>query len=148
VALSGDENKTITSSFEKAQKEIWQVVKDMNDAWVKGRPENLVNFFHEDMVIVGPDLQKRGEGRQACVKSYEDFCTRATVHDFKEMDLRIDVYDDTAIATYSYEITYEMNGKTFHETGRDVFVLVRERNKWWTVWRLPLPGKPKSDKNE
>lgn len=120
----------MTSVFEtEAQKKIWQLLQDMNDAWVKGHPENLVKFFHEDIVIVGPDFQKMGDSRQACVKSYKDFCSQATVHDFKEMDPRIYVYGNTAIATYSYKITYEMNGETHYRLDEMCsFSFVKETN--------------------
>lgn len=44
--------------------EIWQFMKDLNNKWVKGHPEKLIDFFHEDMVIMhSVDLRKMGEGR-------------------------------------------------------------------------------------
>lgn len=35
MALRGDESKAMIFSFEKTQTEIRQVIKDMNDAWVR-----------------------------------------------------------------------------------------------------------------
>jgi ketosteroid isomerase-like protein len=55
--------------------------------------------------------------------------------DFHEGDATIDVFGDTAIATYRFEIAYEMNGKTFSESGRDVFIFVRAEEGWQAVWR-------------
>jgi ketosteroid isomerase-like protein len=107
-----------------AQQEISRIVRDLNDAWVEGRPEDLDRFFHEHMVIVAPGLQERLEGREDCMGSYRDFCSRATMRGFRIMDPAIDVFGETAIATYSYEISYELDGEGFDETGRDVFVFV------------------------
>jgi ketosteroid isomerase-like protein len=116
--------------------EIWQFMKDLNNKWVKGHPEKLIDFFHEDMVIMhSVDLRKMGEGREPCIQSYKDFCTHAIIHDFKQMDPDINKYGSTAVVIYSYEITYEMNGEIFHDTGRDFFILIREGDKWLAVWR-------------
>lgn len=71
--------------------------------------------------------------------SYRDFCSRATKRGFRIMDPAIDVFGETAIATYSYEISYELDGEGFDETGRDVFVFVRE-GSWWAVWRTLIPA--------
>jgi len=129
------------ASFETpAQQEIWRIVRDLNDAWAEGRPEDLEMFFHEHMVIAAPGSQERLEGREDCIGSYRDFCSRATVRGFRIVDPAIDVFGETAIATYSYEISYRLDGEGFDETGRDVFVLVREGSRWWAVWRTLIPG--------
>jgi hypothetical protein len=126
----------------KVQQEIWQLIQDLNDIWVKGRPEDLLDLFHEDMVIISPDFQERGRGKEACMKSYKDFSTQADIKDLKVMNPRIDVYENTAITSYSFEITYEMKDKIFHDTGRDMLVFVREGGKWQAVWRTILPLSP------
>jgi hypothetical protein len=41
----------------------------------------------------------------------------------------------SGVVIYSYEITYEMNGEIFRDTGRDFFILIREGDKWLAVWR-------------
>jgi uncharacterized protein (TIGR02246 family) len=119
--------------------EIWQLVQRMNDAWAKpGGPEDLASFFREDIVMVNPGFTQRTEGRDACVASYEGFCKQAAILDLKLSNPGIDVFGDTAIATYSYEIAYEMGGERFNDTGRDVFVFVRENDRWLAVWRTMI----------
>ncbi len=125
--------------------EIWQLVQRLNDAWAKpGSPEDLASFFREDIVMVNPDFIQRTEGRDACVASYQDFCRQAAIRDFKISNPGIDVFENTAIATYSYEITYEMGGELFNDTGRDVFVFVRENDRWQAVWRTMIIPEAKS----
>ena len=119
--------------------EILQLLQRMNDAWAKpGSPEDLASFFREDIVMVHPAFTQRTEGRDACVASYEDFCKQAAILDFKISNPGIDVFGNTAIATYSYEIAYEMGGEHFNDTGRDIFVFVRENDRWQAVWRTMI----------
>ena len=117
------------------QQEIWQLIQDLNEAWIKGCPEKLNDFFHENMIIVSPDFQELGRSRQSCIKGYEDFCNQATVHHYEEINPRIDVHGNIARATYYFELSYEMNSKIFNDKGWDVFVFVNERERWWATWR-------------
>jgi len=124
--------------------EIWGLVQRMNDAWAKNGSEPLASFFHPDIVMVRPDFAQRTEGRDACVASYEDFRNQATILDFKITNPGIDVFGDTAIATYAYEISYEMGGERFNDTGRDLFIFVRENARWQAVWRTMIIAQPES----
>jgi uncharacterized protein (TIGR02246 family) len=130
----------MTSSYDtRDAEEIWQIVQRMNDAWAKpGATEELASFFREDIVMAHPDFTQRTEGRDACVASYEDFRRQAAILDFKISNPGIDVFGNTAIATYSYEIAYEMGGERFNDTGRDIFVFVRENDRWLAVWRTMI----------
>jgi hypothetical protein len=121
------------------QQEIWKIVKDINQAWAKNRTADLTNFFHQDMVIVSPDFQKLGDGRENCIKSYEDFCSQATVHSYEELEPVIDIFTTTAVIIYRFKISYEMKGKVYDEMGRDMFVLQKEAGKWLAVWRMVIP---------
>jgi len=94
--------------------------------------------------MVHPDFTQRTQGRDACVTSYEDFCEQANILDLKLNNPLIDVFDNTAIATYSYEITYEMGGERFNDTGRDVFVFVRENGRWQAAWRTMIMSQSES----
>ncbi len=125
--------------------EILQLLKEINETWVKGDPKRLADFFHENMVIVHPDFTTRGEGREVCVQSYLEFCNNAKVLDFKEMNHAVDRYGDTVVATYRFEITYEMNGETYDETGWDLFVLVRREGRWLVAWRTLIPFPPEEE---
>lgn len=91
------------------------------------------------MVTVFPGLAGRAEGRDACVQSYEDFRRQATLHDFQESEMSIDLFGNVSIATYRYEIAYEMKGQSFHDKGGDLFVFVRESGRWLAVWRTLIP---------
>ena len=126
--------------FETEEKEeVWDVMQAINKAWVEGRPDDLDPFFHEDMVIVAPDFRSGARGKEACIRSYRDFCSRATIHDFQEDRPEVEVFDSTAVVSYAFEISHEADGKIRHDRGRDLFIFVQDRDQWQAVWRTLLP---------
>jgi len=126
-------------TLQNEQQEIRLLVSKINQAWLKGNLEELKAYFHDDMVIKGPQCKSMGTGgKEACIKSYEDFLRAAKIHNFKESDVQVDLFGSTAVATFAWDIKYEMKGQNFHETGHDVFVFVRSNGKWLAVWRAML----------
>ena len=122
-----------------AHEEIRQLLRSISDAWSKGHPEELEEYFHENMLIVQPGSQGGGRGKRECVDSYKDFVSHATIREFKESDQTIDVWGDTAVASYKFEMAYEMRGEVHKDSGYDLFVFSREKGKWLVVWRTILP---------
>lgn len=115
------------------KQQIWQTLRALNDAWTKGNPDDLANFFHQDMLAITPIDQLRREGRANCIAGWKDFSSRATVSQWKEIDPVVNVYGDAAVAAYYYEIVFEASGQTFRTNGRDMFFFVRENERWWVV---------------
>lgn len=122
------------------REQIRRVLERINDAWLEGRSEELGEYLHPDIAIVSPDLRRLGEGSEACVKSYHDFASRATVNGFTMSDPVIDLWRDTAVAVYSFDIDYEMSGRSHRESGRDLYVFTRDGGKWRAAWRMLTPG--------
>ncbi len=120
---------------------IRALLNNISDAWTKGRPEELEEYFHEDMVIASPGFKGGGRGKDDCVQSYKDFASHAKIREVRGSDHLIDVWSDTAVASYRFEIDYEINGQEHHDVGHDLFVFAREGGKWLAVWRtiIPLP---------
>ena len=134
----------MTYSFSTpAQEDLWQLVKEINDSWVLGRPANLENYFHKEIVFVAPGFSQRIEGRAACIESFRDFCTNAKVREFKPVDPSVDICEQTSISTYSFTVEYELNNESFNESGRDVWVFFRDKDKWLAVWRTIIPTEKK-----
>ncbi|UCC72218.1 MAG: nuclear transport factor 2 family protein [Gemmatimonadota bacterium] len=130
----------IHSSEETARKGIGDVLRRINQAWVKGNIDRLHELFHEDIVIAHPGFGRREAGRDACVASYRDFTAQAAVHEYQEEDPTIDVWGDTAVASYMFRIDYEIGGERYKESGFDLFVFLREGGNWRAVWRTLLPA--------
>jgi len=121
-----------------SRKEVQDLINRINEAWLGGRTGELNEYFHNDMVIRGPDLTELARGRETCVKSYEDFVQKSQVRNFKASEAEVDFWDNSAVATYSWEISYEMQGKAYQELGRDLFVLTRSGGRWQVIWRAAL----------
>jgi hypothetical protein len=123
----------------EAQTEVWDFVRRINAAWVTRRTDVLVELLHVSMVVVAPGGGSL-RGRAACIASYRDFTVQAEVHRFEELKPAVDVFGDTAVATYDFEISYRLGGTSTTERGSEVFVLTREGGRWWAVWRAQLPA--------
>ena len=119
--------------------EVRRTVKRINEASRRCDIEALKYFCHKDVVIVPPGFVQRAEGRDTYLKSVEDFCAKGTVLEYKELSMKIDVFGDVAIVYYSYETKWQMEDKTFNETGNDVMVLSRTGGKWLMIWRTLVP---------
>lgn len=50
-----------------------------------------------------------------------------------EIDPVIHVYGDSAVVAYDFDMSFDMNDRTIHMGGRDMFFFVKEEGKWWAV---------------
>jgi hypothetical protein len=122
---------------------IRRLLQRINAAWREGRVEELYDCFHEKISVAPPGFQTRVEGREPCVQSYRDFLSQAVVKEYTESEPVVDVWENTAVATYRWEMTWEMGGQTYRESGHDLFVFSREAGRWWAVWRTIVPSPSK-----
>jgi ketosteroid isomerase-like protein len=124
--------------------EIQRLVGRVNDAWLKGSSEEIAttldSCFAEEAVIWGPDCREAARGKEACVKSYVDFASQAVVKHCTLSEPVIHQVGETAIASYSWDMTYVLKAQEYSETGHDVFVLNRSQGEWRVVWRMILPS--------
>ena len=118
-----------------AIEEIKNLVQKINKTWSEGKPELLVNYFHEDIIFNSPDFSQKIEGKANCIESYIDFCNTSKVLLYNDKNLKVDIFDSTAIASYEFEMKYEHKGSTYHESGNDIFVFHKFENEWKAVWR-------------
>ena len=116
-----------------ARHEIWETVCAMNDAWTKGNADDLIKYFHPDMLAITPNSRTRVEGREACIAGWKSFAENAKIYSWKEIDPLIQIYGDSAIVSYYYEIVFELSGQMTKSEGRDMFVLIKENNRWQAV---------------
>ena len=128
----------------QAKDPIWQIVQDVNRICREGKGfDRLAPFFHEGMVMVLPGLDRRAEGKAACLRCYEDACSKMVIHRLDASRERIDLWDGTAVVTYRYDCVWDWQGKTFTDDGHEVLVLVRDGKDWKIAWRHLIPGSRK-----
>lgn len=121
-----------------AHKDVAQVLKQLNQAWIEGRFDRLTELVHPDVVLVTPGFEERIHGREAYVSGHRDFAENATVHDFSESAADVDVIGDVAVVNYRYEMDYDRSGQRYASTGRDLYVLHNTGGRWLVVWRTIL----------
>ena len=118
-------------------------LRRINDAWLNGRVADLAPLVHPDIVMVFPGFAGRMQGRDAFVAGFEDFSQNAKIHEYRPLDLQIDVAGETAIATFRYEMVYERSGIRSRSTGRDLWVFENHGQGWMpcggrcSTWRRP-----------
>ena len=118
---------------DSTKRDVWETLRKLNDCWTKGNGKDLVNYFHKDMVAITPTDRNRREGRDACVAGWVGFASAAKILHWQEIDPQIQVYSNTAVLTYYFDMSFEMGGQTIKMGGRDMFVFVKEGDKWWAV---------------
>lgn len=121
------------SFTDPVQQEVWATLRALNDAWTQGNPDDLARYFHRDMVAITATERKRIDGGAACVAGWKGFATSTRIHHWTEIDPVIHVYGDSAVVAYDFDMSYDMNGRTIHMGGRDMFFFVKEAGQWWAV---------------
>ena len=122
--------------MDKIQMEIWETVLKINRLWTKeNKAEELKNYFHKDMVVLNPVDRERIIGGDACVAAWKNFTdnTKNIKWEEKEPDIRVHGGGRFAVVTYYFDMSYEMNGKFIEMNGRDMFVMLKENDKWYAV---------------
>ena len=119
------------------QREIWELIRRANRAWLAGAAHEVASLFDESAVVVAPRLQGRVEGREAIVRSYEEYVHHSRTHAFEELEHQIDVFGDSAVATYRFTVRYTLNGEEEErdEAGQEVLVFRRGPGGWKVIWR-------------
>ncbi len=130
-----------TAFKSQTHQQIWHTVQKLNKEWLNNKTDELAYYFHKDMVIAGPGMQVLAHNRAECIKSYKDFMSQAEVDDYKESDPEVNLVAYTAVVSYRFDIDYTMKGKKYKESGRDLFVLIKEEERWQAVWRMMMPDK-------
>jgi hypothetical protein len=123
---------------EHARSEVREALRRISAAWQDRRYQELAALLDERIVMVLPGLSARIEGRSAVIDSYMEFMEHATVGEYWEDAPTIDVWGDTAIASYHWEMTWVRNGQTERGAGYDVFTFSRRTDgdhAWRAVWR-------------
>lgn len=123
---------------EHARAELRAALQKVSAAWQNRRFEELADLFDENIVMVLPAFSGRIEGRKAVVDSYREFMGTAAVSDYQEDLPTIDVWGNTAFASYHWEMTWIGRGKVESAAGYDAFVFSRSEDgegSWRAVWR-------------
>jgi len=123
----------MTNSIET---EVWNTIQEMNRCWTSGNlldVEKLSDYFHDEMVAITATDKYRLEGKEACFNSWKSFAQNSKIEFWKEHDPKIQIYGNTAVVTYYFDMSFDMAGQTIKMGGRDMFTLIKENNRWMVV---------------
>lgn len=115
---------------------IASAVAKLSESWLGRQYRALAECFDENVVMMMPGGTGQVQGRAAIVDSYRDFMESATLTEYHEDPALIDVWGDTAVASYRWAMSWVSNGKPESGAGCDVLVFRRaEGDDWRVVWR-------------
>ncbi len=123
-----------------APSEVAAVLRRLSEAWRNRQYAELRECVHEGVVMTLPGFSERVIGRDPLVESYRAFMEASRLDNYREEPPTIDVWGDTAIAYYHWEMGWASGGNAHHASGYDVFAFSREPKggKWRAVWRTML----------
>src|SRR5947207_11604078 len=115
---------------ESKREDATAAMRQINQAWLDGRIQDLAPLLHAEIVMVLPGFAERIQGRENFLAGFRDFFENARVHEFLEHDQHVDIADHTAVVTFRYGMVYERSGKRNRSTGRDLWVFQKQGNAW------------------
>ena len=68
---------------ESKQESAAAAMRQINQAWLNGRVEDLAPLVHLDIVTVFPDFAGKIQGREVFLAGFHDFCQSATIQKFQ-----------------------------------------------------------------
>jgi len=117
---------------------VQRTIGEINRAWRDQRFDDLTDFLDEKVIMKGPGLRELVRGRAALLESYRFFMSRSKIDRYVESNHSVDIWGDTSAVTYNWEMIYEQDGKTHHDSGQDMFVLTRREARWVAILRVML----------
>jgi ketosteroid isomerase-like protein len=119
----------------KAERQVHETISAIGEAWRTGRPADMTDYLHPDIVMKLPGTSGQIVGRDALIDSFKEFCTNAKVLEYRETDEQITVEGKCAVASFSFEMLYERATYRERSKGRDLWVFERDADRWIAVWR-------------
>jgi ketosteroid isomerase-like protein len=115
---------------------IRTVLSRLDAAWRDKNFDGLEDCFDENAIIVGPTYATQyATGRGACADSYREFARNPAIIKYVESNRELHTWPDTAVYTFSWEITFQLGHGPQRESGTDQLVLSRYGDVWKVVFR-------------
>jgi hypothetical protein len=118
-----------------AETAVRSVLNRIDAAWRLKKFDDLEQCFDESAVIVGPNYRQYAVGPKECANSYREFATNAAVIEYAESDHQLRIWPDTAVYTFTWQMTYTRDKGPNREVGTDQIVLGRFGESWRVLFR-------------
>jgi len=124
-----------TTQQNSAAADVVDVLNRITAAWRTGRFQEMAAYLDEHVAVAFPGFAGHLEGRQALIDSFAAFAREASIHDYRQGEVRVDGSGGVAVAQYPFEMVYEREGARWRSKGWDVWVFERRGAEWIAVWR-------------
>ncbi len=121
-----------------ATEDVWRTMEQINQAWIEGRPGEMGQFLHPDIVMVFPGFAAVSEGAEAMIAGFEDFTTSAEVESFSIDQKHVHVIENGAVVSFTCEMVYQRQNLKYRATCRDLWMFTYLEGTWKAVWRTML----------
>ncbi len=126
---------------DEAKDKILRTVEKINMTFKRGAGfKDLESCLHDDAVLALPGFVARVQGREACLKAYEDTCSQMKIETLDASDEHVDVFGSTAVVSYKYNCTWGYRDKRLDDEGHEIMVFIRDGQDWRMAWRTLIPG--------
>ena len=115
--------------------DIRHFIKELTNAWLEERYDDLNDFFHQDVVLLPPGSVTPIIGKELVIDSYRQFAKVGTVHTFDILDITLHEYEHTTVCDMLFEVDYELDSGRYHERGLEVYVIDTSGSKFNVLWR-------------
>ena len=121
---------------------IETMIRQMNQAWVEGRFEELGDYFHEEVVMLMPGSPHILRGREPMVASYREFTAMARVHQFAFGEIALFPFGSLTMAHARFSVDYEIPSGRFAEEGMEIYAITTEGPSPKILWRTQVALEP------
>lgn len=122
-----------------------ETMSRVNQLWLSGQVDALSPMVHPDVTMVFPNFAGRVQGRAEFLSGFREFCSTASIEQFREFDQQCHTAEGTAVVTFRYEMVYARAGERYQASGRDLWVFANVEGKWIAVWRAMLDVEEKPE---
>ncbi len=117
---------------------IEQFIRDLNQAWLDGRYDDLYDYYDPAVVMLPPGSDTPVVGIGPLVESYRQFGSSATLHKFDITEITLYSWNNLTMCHLKFEVDYEIESGRFREEGLDIYAINSSGIKPKVVWRTQL----------
>jgi len=117
----------------KIEKAIIDVEKKQAAAFNQRDLKSVLDFFNKNIVCFSSTQHERVAGRAGLRRTFEYYLKEADKVQYRITQPTVQVYGDTAIASFYWTVTLTSGGKRRQIDGRGSHVLVNEKGSWKIV---------------
>jgi ketosteroid isomerase-like protein len=116
-----------------AEKQILEIERQQADAFNQGDVKKALEFFDKEIVCFSSTRHERITGRAALRRTFEYYLKEADKVQYCITNPQIQVYGDTAIASFYWTVTLMSGSKRHKIEGRGSHVFIHRNGEWKIV---------------